>query len=133
MIVGELLGFLDKIKDKDKKVQLTASAKRGWLFKINCPITNVLKDEWVFVSNAFSTNKSESEFMTVKSLLFELNKHSSDNELVFEIYGTDGTTNEQIICERIETLQDVHIYEKENCVEIDIKVNRVGNVNNTFK
>lgn len=117
--------FVKSNTNLTKQVKLNIKPKGGWIFELNCPITNVLcdGDDYVFISNSFSKTDP---VLTVVNFIDKLTDCSDydDKPVVFEIYAWDGTSNEQILITFAED-SDISFTETEDSVIITLLINEI--------
>ena len=93
----EFIEYLEEnAKNKDLPVVLTIKPTKGWKYRVIAEVTDIgcEPEEYdiAFISNAFSDTES---IMTTNDIIARL-KEIDSGYIAFEIYGCNGTTNEQI-------------------------------------
>lgn len=113
----------DNVKNKDLPVYMDMQPVKGWNFHISAQITDIVDEseryDIAFVSNAFSDIKQN---MNTNDIIARLNELDNCGYIAFEIYGCNGTTNEQI---EIHTPNTVTVSESDKFITINIFLDKI--------
>lgn len=114
------------VKGYNKKIKMRIVPSNGWMFDINCDITDIAIEhspKIIFISNAFAFNDKEYHNRTAWGLLNSLS-NKPDYEVAFEVYGWNGKSNRQFLTE-YPTLENIAIEENDDYVVITINIESI--------
>lgn len=122
----DLINETVNVENDEKRVYLVFKPKIGWYYEVSAPVAEVLDDNIIWISNAFEYGASRP--MKLYHLVHILKTCKDEQEVAFEIYGFNGTTNEQIICRSLD-LSDIDIEETSDNIRIILSTNTIGDTN----
>ena len=114
--VGELLGLIiTKNYDENKKIKIIIESESSHIESISIrDIECVEKD--VIISSDINSK----ETMTIRKLIFQLNRHQSSRQVIFKIYNG----YECIVSTNIPKISDIKLNEDEEFVQFNISIDK---------